>query len=119
MDRHGAPLEGACFWRLNQPPSGLLTLLLRISLGRVGGDRNAFAANRTRLFFVEWVSIRLFVGFFWNFSVGYRSIISLRFFFFTNVSFFEEVGAMRCELDRFRFHVSFNVFCSVRVIDDL
>lgn len=60
-DRHGAPLEGACFWRLNQPPSGLLTLLLRISLGRVGGDRNAFAANRTRLFFVEWVSIRLFV----------------------------------------------------------
>lgn len=61
----------------------------------------------------------LFVGFFWNFSVAYRSIISLRFFFFTNVSFFEEVGAMRCELDRFRFHVSFNVFCSVRVIDDL
>lgn len=120
FERGGSPrcaTRGGLF--LNQPPSGLLTLLLRISLGRVGGDRNAFAANRTRLFFVEWVSIRLFVGFFWNFSVGYRSIISLRFFFFTNVSFFEEVGAMRCELDRFRFHVSFNVFCSVRVIDDL
>lgn len=96
--RHGALLEGACFWRLNEPPSGLLTLLLRISLGRlVGGDRNAFVANeldyslsngfRSDCCFCFFFFLRL--EFF-----GWISIVLLSFFFFfTNVSFFEEVEA--------------------------
>lgn len=99
-------VEGACFWPLNEPPSGLLTLLLRISLGLVGiGTR-----SRARLFFLDLI-VFIFV-----FLVEYRLIVLLRFFFYKY--FFLRRG-WRCELDRFRFHVSFNVFRATRVIDDL
>lgn len=78
---------------------------------RIELDYSLSSGFRSDCFFVCW----FFLEFFGWISIDYF----VKIFFFTNVSFFEEVGTMRCELDRFRFHVSFNVFCSVRVIDDL
>lgn len=79
---------------------------------RVRGESNSIILCRVGF---DPIVCWFFLEFFGCISIDYF----VKIFFFTNVSFFEEVGAMRCELDRFRFHVSFNVFCSVRVIDDL
>lgn len=69
FERGGSPSRGGLF--LNEPPSGLLTLLLRISLGLVGiGTR-----SRARLFFLDLI-VFIFV-----FLVEYRLIVLLRFFF--------------------------------------
>lgn len=95
-----------------------------------GGDRNAtFVANELdyslssgfRSTSTVVCFCFLFFSFFLSFLVGYRLIILLRYIFFFLQTFLveEKLESMRCELDRSRFHVSFNVFRAVRVIDDL
>lgn len=127
--RGGSPTtRGVLF--LNQPPSGLLTLLLRISLGRVVGIGTPRSWRTSSIILCRadfdlrrllFVFVFCFFSFFLSFLVGYRLIILLRYIFFFLQTFLveEELESMRCELDRSRFHVSFNVFRAVRVIDDL
>lgn len=101
--RGGSPTtRGVLF--LNQPPSGLLTLLLRISLGRVVGIGTPRSWRTSSIILCRadfdlrrllFVCFCFLFFFFFSFFFGWISIdyfIEIYFFLFTNVSCRREVG---------------------------
>lgn len=101
--RGGSPTtRGVLF--LNQPPSGLLTLLLRISLGRVVGIGTPRSWRTSSIILCRadfdlrrllFVCFCFLFFFFFSFFFGWISIdyfIEIYFFLFTNVSCRRGVG---------------------------